>query len=357
MAASNVEVESMTENIENIENLDDGQSVIKEEDDACCGFYFGKCKWFSDKCGYGFITVEGCKENDPESDASSDSFPVAKGKEVFVHFTGVKPVNSTYKSLVSGEYVSFDIIKGTKDFQAIHVTGINGGPLMCDTNPNTKFIFPKFASMVTAGLNDGNVNESNNESKEMDQKKNEEKPVCEERPNRYDGRCKWFNDDSGFGFLVIESGDKIGKDVFVHHSGIRPITNGYKTLVTGEYLSFDIIDGVKDIQATNVTGYNGGPIMCDTNHIPKPSQLYKYRSNRRNDFQHVRRQGFFQSPPIDINQMNANLMSQRHPRKKYMYNKQSLPFPPHPLRSTCFSPPPPPPPPPSISPLPPASHT
>ena len=273
-------------------NIEDEQLVIKEEDDSCCGIYYGKCKWFSDKSGYGFITVEGCKtmDVDHESIKTDDLFPVAKGSEVFVHFTGVRPVNSTYKTLISGEYVSFDIVKGTKDFQATHVTGINGGPLMCDTNPNTKSIYPKSNPVLDMEMNgekgkekdEGEEGEKGKEGKDELESKNIQTPPS--KNNRYDGRCKWFNDDSGFGFLVIESGDKFGKDVFVHHTGIRPKTSGYKTLVTGEYLTFDIIDGVKDIQAINVTGYNGGPIMCDINHIPKTFHFHanidhKYKPN------------------------------------------------------------------------------
>ncbi len=219
---------------------------LKEErDDKKCGGSYGRCKWFSDKSGYGFITV------------LSDEH---KGKEIFVHYTGIQPMNSTYKTLLTGEYLSFDIIQGVKDLQAVNVLGINGGPLMCDTNPNIKFIVPK----------------SKHVEVNIDKNSNIDKPfkhtlVTEGIVGHYHGICKWFNDVSGYGFIVVESGDHKGKDVFVHYSGICPKMSQYKTLVSGEFVSFDIINGTKGLQAVNITGYNDGYLMCDVNHIPRSS--------------------------------------------------------------------------------------
>jgi len=230
--------------------------LLKEaHDDKKCGSSYGKCKWFSDKSGYGFITV-----------LSKDH----QGKEIFVHYTGIKPMNSTYKTLLSGEYLSFDVVQGVKDLQAVNVLGINGGPLMCDTNPNIKSIIPKIKQ-----VNDHSQKEKGNDSNAQESKK----IVTEGIIGHYDGICKWFNDVSGYGFLVIETGDHVGKDVFVHYSGITPQSSNYKSLVSGEYLSFDIIKGPKGLQAVNVTGYNGGSLMCGVNHIPKTSSVPQYKKN------------------------------------------------------------------------------
>jgi cold shock protein len=63
-----------------------------------------------------------------------------------------------------------------------------------------------------------------------------------------EGTVKWFNDSKGFGF--IEQTD--GPDVFVHFSAIQG--EGFKTLNEGQKVNFDVTDGPKGPQATNVTG-------------------------------------------------------------------------------------------------------
>jgi len=60
------------------------------------------------------------------------------------------------------------------------------------------------------------------------------------------GRVKWFNEKKGFGFIEVEG----GKDVFVHHSAIAG--EGFKTLREGEKVEFDVTQGPKGPQATNV---------------------------------------------------------------------------------------------------------
>ena len=77
------------------------------------------------------------------------------------------------------------------------------------------------------------------------------------------GQVKWFNDKYGYGFITINDGPDKGKDIFVHHSGIKPANSNYKTLRKGEYVNFNIIKGLNGLQAIDITGINGGPLMCD----------------------------------------------------------------------------------------------
>ena len=61
------------------------------------------------------------------------------------------------------------------------------------------------------------------------------------------GTVKWFNAEKGYGFISQESGD----DVFVHFSAIQ--VKGFKTLEEGQSVSFEIEEGPRGKQASNVT--------------------------------------------------------------------------------------------------------
>jgi len=81
----------------------------------------GCVKWFNSKTGYGFITVLG--------DNSSD---------IFVHYSNVKVDGLQYTYLVQGEYIEFELAETSGEntkhtHQAVNITGIRGGPIMCKT--------------------------------------------------------------------------------------------------------------------------------------------------------------------------------------------------------------------------------
>ena len=61
------------------------------------------------------------------------------------------------------------------------------------------------------------------------------------------GTVKWFSDQKGYGFVTPEGGNK---DIFVHFSALQG--EGFKTLAEGQMVSFDITQGPKGEQATNV---------------------------------------------------------------------------------------------------------
>jgi CspA family cold shock protein len=60
------------------------------------------------------------------------------------------------------------------------------------------------------------------------------------------GQVKWFNDAKGYGFITQEGGE----DVFVHYSAIQ--AQGFKSLVEGDRVEFEVTRGPKGLQAANV---------------------------------------------------------------------------------------------------------
>ena len=86
----------------------------------------------------------------------------------------------------------------------------------------------------------------------------------------YTGRVKWFNNKAGYGFITVcrsSADDRVGDDVFVHHSGIKVGSEQYKYLVQGEYVDFTLRSsdsGAHPFQAADLTGVAGGKLMCET---------------------------------------------------------------------------------------------
>jgi len=61
-----------------------------------------------------------------------------------------------------------------------------------------------------------------------------------------EGTVKWFNPRKGYGFIATED----GRDIFVHYASISG--EGYKTLVEGDQVSFDVVESEKGLRAENV---------------------------------------------------------------------------------------------------------
>ncbi len=62
------------------------------------------------------------------------------------------------------------------------------------------------------------------------------------------GTVKWFNAEKGFGFIAPDDGSA---DLFAHYSGI--VGSGHRSLEDGQRVSFDVVQGQKGLQASNIT--------------------------------------------------------------------------------------------------------
>ncbi len=104
---------------------------------------------------------------------------------------------------------------------------------------------------------------------------------------RHTGRVKWFNSKTGYGFVTVTDGSKSGTDVFVHHSSVQVEKEQYRYLVQGEYVQFGLTkmsDGPHEYQATNVTGVNGGQLMCESL-LESGRQVRPYRPRTQDHYQ------------------------------------------------------------------------
>ena len=80
------------------------------------------------------------------------------------------------------------------------------------------------------------------------------------------GCVKWFDNKRSYGFITTKHNDET-HDIFVHHTALSISNNMYRYLVQGEYVEFECVETLKDEykwQAKNVTGIQGGKLMCET---------------------------------------------------------------------------------------------
>lgn len=156
---------------------------------------------------------------------------------------------------------------------------------------------------------------------------------------RYTGQVKWFQDKLGFGFITVCVGDERGKDIFVHHTGIRPLNSMYKTLRKGEYVNFNTVLGVNGVQAVDVTGIGGGSLMCDI--IPmaqQPPQLPHYYHHINHQHHSAPATALPQPSPTlqyyGFSQMPRGFM-QNQPNHRHHHFSAHHPPPPPPPLSIC----------------------
>jgi cold shock CspA family protein len=97
--------------------------------------FTGRVKWFNNKTGYGFLTVIQDSSVEPGSEESK------VGLDVFVHHSALKVEKEQYRYLVQGEYVQFQLSDEVNDkykYQALNISGIAGGQLLCETRYDQK---------------------------------------------------------------------------------------------------------------------------------------------------------------------------------------------------------------------------
>jgi CspA family cold shock protein len=75
------------------------------------------------------------------------------------------------------------------------------------------------------------------------------------------GCVKWFNAKAGYGFVTDKD---LGRDVFVHHSGLKVTKEQFRYLVEGEYVEMKVTEEGGRYTGTEVTGVRGGKLMCET---------------------------------------------------------------------------------------------
>lgn len=120
------------ENVDDEVDVDEPQNDENNDADAPTGtLLLGRVKWFNDRRGYGYITCIS-----PGSFAEQD---------IFVHHTNIRPQEKSYRTLNVNEYVQFrlgdadlcydddqNLVETDHQHQATDVTGVFGGPLLCD---------------------------------------------------------------------------------------------------------------------------------------------------------------------------------------------------------------------------------
>ena len=107
---------------------------------------------------------------------------------------------------------------------------------------------------------------------------------------RLNGKVLWFSLKKGYGFItVISSGEHYGENVFVHFSELSVQKSEYKYLITGEYVSFFLVESSNTekykYQASQVSGIDTensntqNPLICDSRYEEEKNAKIRFASN------------------------------------------------------------------------------
>ncbi len=93
---------------------------------------------------------------------------------------------------------------------------------------------------------------------------------------RTQGTVKWFNDQKGFGFISRDN----GKDCFVHFSAIQG--KGFRSLMEGERVEFDVVEGTKGPAAENVVRLSA---VSEDSDMPETSEPAEHPEEPEPDYE------------------------------------------------------------------------
>ena len=123
------------------------------------GELIGCVKWFNNKEGYGFVTIV--------SDGGRT------GEDIFTHQSNIYPTTCGYRTLRAGEYISLNLSDEDRP-QAIDVTGVLGGALMCDTELRLRNETSGHRSGSGQGSGQGSRNNNRNRTRVPEESHTEE---------------------------------------------------------------------------------------------------------------------------------------------------------------------------------------
>lgn len=150
---------------------------------------------------------------------------------------------------------------------------------------------------------------------------------------RKTGHVKFFDCQKGFGFIVPDEPiEGTSGEIFVHHTSIVN-SGGFRSLAEGEEVEFDLIQGEKGLQASNVSGPNGAPVKGDPrggrnnngNYMQNNSFNNRRYQNQQNGYQQQGQWGYgyqnqYQRPSNQMpgfNQNNGYNLQQNYPVPQY----------------------------------------